>query len=217
VAELPPTRGAAYEVPEELEELPEDAIILLRSSPHHSAPDQSVPERSPIELLSPAVEDDDEIIELGEDAIVGEGRGAHRPQPRTPVVQSQASIVINARNAGDSPYPRGEKTVVIRDRRMLDGSVRRTQALKPEQRGRERALYFSAGIVAALLGTGVVAWLSSEARDAAGSRQSESPTIGRESSTRQAAPSESERESRTRAEGTPRVSIDELPVADQQR
>jgi hypothetical protein len=215
VAELPSRRGAGHEAPEELEELPDDAIVLLKSSPHNSAPYQSAPEHPLVEQLSPAVDDDDEIIELGNDAIVGEGRAAHRPQPRTPVLQSNASIVINARNLGDSLFPRGEKTIVVRDRRALEGVASRNPQPNLKQRRRERALYFSAGIIAALLGIGFVTWLRAGTKNSAESQRAEALVSGVETRPVRAAPSESP--AQPRLDSTPRVSVDELPVADKHR
>lgn len=225
VADLPLTSRPASgtEHPEELEELPEDAIVMLKSSPYASAPLHGSPEPSGafhsaptnprIPALAPAVED--EIVELGPDVIVGEGLEAHLPQPRTAVVPSQPSIVINARNLADAVSGYGEKTVVVRDRRKIGQYVAAaTHGRNLKQRRRERALFFSAGIVAALLGTGVVAWLSSgwDTENSAGPARE--PVAGTRTITvvapRAAAGSEEE-------SGTPTVSIDELPVSDAQR
>jgi hypothetical protein len=213
VADVPQTRGTGY--PEELEELPEDAIVMLKSSPYASAPFNSAPTNPRIPALAPAVEDD--IVELGQDVIVGEERGAHLPQPRTAVQQSNASVVINARSPSDSLFPQGEKTVVVRDRRKLEqyaAAVQgRNQHEQQKLRRRERVMFFSAGIVAALLGTGVVAWLSAGTDQAGESPPAEVRTIeGRAADVEATTVAPAERATQKR--DTPTVSIDQLPVAD---
>lgn len=211
--------------PEELEELPEDAIEILKSSPYASPPAEraawapaesaafhSAPTNPRIPALAPAVVED-EIVELGQDAIVGEERGAHLPQPRTAVVQSQSSIVINARSPGDSPFSHGEKTVVVRDRRKLEQYAATAPQKQKASRGRERVLYFSAGIVAALLGTGLAAWLRS-ASDAGGEQvEVRVPVVGAPATTADS-PSEGRAEPKA---GPRRVSLEELPVNAEQR
>ncbi len=159
VAASPPTRGpgrppgpASGPGPgpghgfEELEELSDDAIIEqdLGSAPTH--PYQS---RAPFPVA------DEEIVELGADVIVGEEHGAHRPQPRMPVLQEYSSVVIaESHRAGELAYPQGERTIVIRDRRALSTAATREAVI--HQRGRrERVLVFSASIAVAVLGTSV--------------------------------------------------------------
>ena len=143
---LPPSRRPGY-LPEEVEELPDDAILEqdLSSAPAH-----------------------EEIIELGHDAIVGEERGAHRPQPRTPVLQEYSSVVIaeEALEASGAAFPRGDKTVVVRDRRVLQSVADASTRKVGRARRRERALFVSAGLLAAVLGTSLVVWLSSESNSA---------------------------------------------------
>ena len=184
---------------EELEELPDDAIIEqdLRSAPTH--PYQS---RAPFPVA------DEEIVELGEDVIVGEEHGAHPPQPRVPVLQEYSSVVIaESHRAGDLAYLQGERTIVVRDRRALSTAAARTAVI--HQRGRrERVLVLSASIAVAVLGTSVVMWLSSE--HSAEAEQVPAPETAKRVTieAEQAQPEERE---------PPTVSVDELPVVQSKR
>jgi hypothetical protein len=186
-----------------VEELPDDAILEqdLRSAPAH-----------------------EEIIELGHDAIVGEERGAHLPQPRTPVLQEYSSVVIadEALEASGAAFPRRDKTVVVRDRRVLHSVADASRRKIGRARRRERALFVSAGLLAALLGTGVVVWLSSESNSAEDVNQ-ELPADGvepAEPTPAQGTPADSPAQDAP-AEPTaqdeqpppPRLSVDQLPIA----
>jgi hypothetical protein len=200
VPALPPSRRLGYAL-EEVEELPDDAILEqdLRSAPAH-----------------------EEIIELGHDAIVGEERGAHLPQPRTPVLQEYSSVVIadEALEASGAAFPRRDKTVVVRDRRVLQSVAEASRRKLSRARRRERALFVSAGLLAALLGTGVVVWLSSESNSTEDVSQEfpadaveaaePSPAEGTlDEPPEQEAPVEPAAED----EQPPRLSIDQLPIA----
>jgi hypothetical protein len=187
-----------------VEELPDDAILEqdLRSAPAH-----------------------EEIIELGHDAIVGEERGAHLPQPRTPVLQEYSSVVIadEALEAAGAGFPRRDKTVVVRDRRVLQSVADASRRKIDRARRRERALFVSAGLLAALLGTGVVVWLSSDSNGTEDVSQ-EFPADAVEPATpipAQGTPAEPPVQEEAPAEPTaedeqpepPRLSIDQLPIA----
>jgi hypothetical protein len=210
VAASPPTRGPGRAPGlasgpgagpghgfEELEELPDDAIIEqdLQSAPTH--PYQS---RAPFPVA------DEEIVELGEDVIVGEEHGAHPPQPRVPVLQEYSSVVIaESHRVGDLAYLQGERTIVVRDRRALSTAATHTARIR--QRGRrERVLVLSASIAVAVLGTSVVMWLSSGHSAEA---EQVPATAKREAiEAEQAQPEERE---------PPTVSVDELPAVQSQR
>ncbi len=202
MAASPPTPAPGLE---ELEELPDDAIIEqeLRSAPTH--PYQS---RAPLPVA------DEEIVELGPDVIVGEEHGAHRPQPRMPVLQEYSSVVIaESHRAPDSPYPQGERTIVVRDRRALATAAARAAAV--QQRGRrERVLVFSASIAVAVVGTSVAMWLSS-GPSSAEAEQLPLPVTAKRV-TVEAQQAEPEEQAPKRGE-PPTVSIDELPVVHSQR
>jgi hypothetical protein len=193
---LAPGPGHGFE---ELEELSDDAIIEqdLGSAPTH--PYQS---RAPFPVA------DEDVVELGQEAIVGEEHGAHRPQPRMPVLQEYSSVVIaESRGAGDVAYPQGERTIVVRDRRALATAAARAAVI--HQRGRrERVLVLSASIAVAVLGTSVVMWLSSghssEAEQVPAPATAKRVTIDAE----QAEPEERE---------PPTVSVDQLPVVQSKR
>jgi hypothetical protein len=202
VPALPPSRRPGY-APEEVEELPDDAILEqdLRSAPAH-----------------------EEIIELGHDAIVGEERGAHLPQPRTPVLQEYSSVVIadEALEASGAAFPRSDKTVVVRDRRVLQSVADASRRKISQARRRERALFVSAGLLAALLGTGVVVWLSSESNSTEDMSQEfpedavepAEPIPAQDTSAEapeQQAPVEPAAEEEQPE--PPRLSIDQLPIA----
>jgi len=189
---------------EELEELPDDAIIEqdLRSAPTH-----------PYQSRAPFSVPDEEIVELGQDVIVGEEHGAHRPQPRMPVLQEYSSVVIAESHRGDAAYPQGERTIVVRDRRALATAA--AQAAVLHRRGRrERALVLSASIAVAVLGTSVVMWLSSgptpEAEHEA-PRSSPATRITIEAEQAESEPNTPE------PEEPPTVSVDQLPVVHSQR
>lgn len=183
--------------------MPDDAIIEedLRSAPTH--PYQS---RAPFPVA------DEEIVELGADVIVGEEHGAHRPQPRMPVLQEYSSVVIaESHRAGDAAYPQGERTIVVRDRRALANAAAR--ATQIHRRGRrDRALVLSASIAVAVLGTSVAVWLSSghgEAEPVAAPAAAKRVTI-------EAEQAEPEEQAPARGE-PPTVSVDQLPVVQSQR
>jgi hypothetical protein len=186
-----------------VEELPDDAILEqdLRSAPAH-----------------------EEIIELGHDAIVGEERGAHRPQPRTPVLQEYSSVVIadEALQASGAAFPRSDKTVVVRDRRVLQSVADASRRKIGQARRRERVLFVSAGLLAAVLGTGVVVWLSSESSSGEDVSQ-EFPADAvepAEPSPRQGTladppeqPAPAEPQTEDEPPEPPRLSVDQLPIA----
>ncbi|MDQ2645706.1 MAG: hypothetical protein M3020_17960 [Myxococcota bacterium] len=202
MAASPPTPAPGIE---ELEELPDDAIIEqdLRSAPTH--PYQS---RAPFPVA------DEEIVELGPDVIVGEEHGAHRPQPRMPVLQEYSSVVIAESHRGsDSAYPQGERTIVVRDRRALANAAPRTAVV--QQRGRrERVLVLSASVAVAVVGTSLAMWLSS-GTSSAETEQLAAPVTAKRV-TIQAEQAEPEEPASARGE-PPTVSIDELPVVHSQR
>lgn len=191
---LPPPRGRGF-APEEIEELPDDAILEqdLKSAPVH-----------------------EEIVELGDDAIVGEVRGAHLPQPRTTVLQEYSSVVIadEARAVSGARRLVSDQTVVVRDRRQLMPDPRLVARRSQQDRRRERVLFVSASVLAAVLGTGLMLWLSGKwegeepsatGDPGSGSTVSPSPSQSAHSPGNQPASEESA--------DLPRLSIDELPIA----
>ena len=202
MAASPPTPASGFE---ELEELPDDAIIEqdLRSAPTH-----------PYQSRAPFAVPDDEIIELGQEAIVGEEHGAHRPQPRVPVLQEYSSVVIaDSHRTGDSAYPQGERTIVVRDRRALAAAS--AQAATLHRRGRrERALVLSASIAVAVVGTSVLMWLSSGHEDV--EADPFTPPAEAKRVTIEAVQAGPEEAAPARGE-TPTVSVDQLPVVQSQR
>jgi hypothetical protein len=233
VAALPPTRGSGFEALDEFEEL---SYEDLRSAPLHSAPLHSAPTEEPLhdaafeaELsgedfqtspmhAAPAPPDapvdfaapDEEIVELGQDVIVGEEREAHRPQPRTKVLESYASIVIaESQDPGETPFPSGEKTVVVRDRRALVDPRRFVKAKAQPSKRREQLLFVSASVLAAVLGMVLVAWLTGEP-------QADDEPV--EALMKEASPSKAAEPTTARGERapvaseTPEVKLEELPI-----
>ena len=216
---LPPSRGPGRALPDEVEELPDDAIL---EQDLRSAPTQSEPTRPRGVFL------EEEIIELGQDAIVAEERSAHRPQPRTPVLQEYSSVVIAEEAleaAGHAPRV-SDKTVVVRDRRPLASTPRIVEREVGRARRRERALFVSAGLLAALLGTGLVVWLSSGSDKVepsetlpAASAEASPESAAKRVTPPEAEPSEAAPERDEPAEETPenadppRLSVDQLPLA----
>ena len=183
---------------EELEKLPDDAIIEqdLKSAPARFYQPPAANSRP-----------EEEIVELGPDVIVGEEHGAHRPQPRMPVLQEYSSVVIaEAYRTGD-PNPQGERTIVVRDRRALQTNPARAAAF-PQRGRRDRALVFSASIALAVVGTSFLMWLSSD-------RSSEEP-VEAAPATAKRVTIEAERAESEQPE-PPTVSVEELPIVHSQR
>jgi len=115
-------------------------------------------------------EHEDEIEELGDEAIIAQQTAAHALQPRANVSEEARSVVITEHpERRDTQPPRkssAEATLVIRDRRALDEmrqKIVRRQKQK-EAHGR-RALYLwgALGLAAFVLG-GIVAFLATESQ-----------------------------------------------------
>ncbi len=144
------------------------------------------PTRSQLkERDSAALDDLDDLEELGDDAIIAQQTEAHAPKPRANVADEARSVVITDHPLRrDTQPPRrsqprstGEATLVIRDRRALDEirkSIIEGQARK--KRGGHRALYTwgALGLAAFVLG-GLVAFL---ATDGSGSGDAEPAPAG---------------------------------------
>ena len=118
-------------------------------------------------------DDLEELEELGDDAIIAQQQGAHAPQPRTQVTEEARSVVISepapalpaSRPAPAVTRPRGEPTLIIRDRRALDEMRRQIADRQRRKKSGRRSLYLwgLVGIVAFVLG-GVVAFLATDSR-----------------------------------------------------
>jgi hypothetical protein len=115
------------------------------------------------------LEELEELEELGDDAIIAQQQGAHAPQPRANVSEESRSIVISeppvARPAQAPVRPRGEPTLIIRDRRALDDMRRQIIERQRRKKNSRRSLYVWGviGVVAFVLG-GIVAFLATDTR-----------------------------------------------------
>ncbi len=112
-----------------------------------------------------------ELEELGAEAIIAQQTGAHLPQRRVQVAEEQRSVVIaepSAEQPAAAPalkpfrHERGEKTIVIRDRRELD-AARQKLVARQKRPPRTRALFYTLLAVAIVAGVavgvfGVAAW-----------------------------------------------------------
>jgi hypothetical protein len=194
-----------------LEELPDDAIIEqdLRSAPTH-------PYQSRAPFVAPS--SDDEIVELGQDVIVGEEIAAHRPQPRVPLRHEHSSVVISEphqlQDLEDAVHHSTERTIVVRDRRALSATVVRPSLPHrlPHRPGRhDRALVISASIALGVVVTSLVMWLSSN-RSEESEELAVPPVEGRgHLDAERSQPGEPE----PGHGGPPAVSVEELPVVRQ--
>ena len=109
----------------------------------------------------------DGLEELGDDVIIAQETAAHAPAPRARVTTDHPTVVISEPPGRRHPSTlpparrseRGEKTVVIRDRRKLE-SLRRSVSKRPRRRFRflpeARTLYLLAAAVALSLVAGTV-------------------------------------------------------------
>jgi len=116
----------------------------------------------------------DDLEELGDDAIIAQQTAAHVPRPRANVSEEARSVVIteHPRHRDTQPpsglprmpaAPRGEATLIIRDRRALDELRKDILLRQLKKRKGNRALYLwgALGLVAFLLG-GIVAFLATD-------------------------------------------------------
>ncbi len=116
---------------------------------------------------------EDELEELGDDAIIAQQAQVHAPQPRAQVEDEKRSIVISDKPPPKEPSVpppaasryrsgRGEATVVIRDRRKLEDMRQQILARQHEhQRRKDKRIYVWAGAaLAAFLLGGVVALMA---------------------------------------------------------
>jgi len=175
-----------------------------------------VPPHSSGGLPPPENDELDHLEELGDDAIIAQQQAPHAPKPRVHVTEEARSIVISEPPPRAAPHggagaasgkrkARGDKTVVIRDRRQLD-ELRREMAKRSALGAKKSAskgvlVWACLGVAAFLLG-GLVALLATQ------ERQDQRPAKAAPSAAPQAAPAR-------KPEAAPRaVSIDELPVED---
>ena len=122
----------------------------------------------------------DELEELGDDAIIAQQTEAHAPRPRANISEESRSVVISdhpqrqdTRPPSRMPLgsglsaPRGEATVIIRDRRALDQLRKEVLARQTRKRRGNRPLYLwgALGVLAFLLGC-IVAFLATDSHSA---------------------------------------------------
>lgn len=113
---------------------------------------------------------DDELEELGEEAIIAQEQRAHVPAPRRAVKEETRSVVISDVPPPASGYRRtgrysgrNDATVVIRDRRRVDAMRQALlESYRPAPAGRNWLLWVSAAFAAFAIG-GVVAAIASRA------------------------------------------------------
>ncbi|MEP7051373.1 MAG: hypothetical protein ABJB12_13520 [Pseudomonadota bacterium] len=116
----------------------------------------------------------EDLEELGDDAIIAQQTEAHAPRPRTNVSEESRSVVITdqpRRHDTQPPsgmprapsVPRGEATLIIRDRRALDELRKEIVArqLKKRRGSRNAYLWGALGLIAFVLG-GIVAFLATD-------------------------------------------------------
>jgi len=115
-----------------------------------------------------AIDDLDDLEELGDEAIISQQTAAHAPQPRANVSEEARSVVITEHPPDLQPGPKAssEATLVIRDRRALDEMRQKLLQRQQENRANRRnALYLwsALGLAAFILG-GIVAFLATDTR-----------------------------------------------------
>ncbi len=124
---------------------------------------------------------DEELEELGDEAIIAQESAVHAPQPRTNVTTDHPSVVIadaEHRRAVHRPTVRrprreaSEQTVVIRDRRQIDKmrkAISERQQLKHKPRVFEpKTLYLlvAAAVASLVVGTLIAALVDSNQESA---------------------------------------------------
>lgn len=159
-----------------------------------------------------------ELEELGAEAIVAQQTSAHLPQPRAQVTEEQRSVVIAEQPvAAAKPYrnDRGEKTIVIRDRRELD--LARQKLVERQRRTpRARGVFYAVLALAVVAGIavgifGVAAWRGTTPRFMG------ALPLGGQRATASTPPASSAHIA-PKDEPAPRaVRVDELPVERKQR
>ncbi|MEI9954617.1 MAG: hypothetical protein WDO74_38015 [Pseudomonadota bacterium] len=180
------------------------------------------PARFPAHERQPG-DSEEELEELGDEAIISQQTAPHAPKPRANVSEESRSVVITEhpeRRDSDSPRKAAPKssaeaTLVIRDRRALDEMRQKIVRRQQQKKARARnALYLwgALGLAAFVLG-GVVAFLATDTHPESQTADNQTPATRGEApvalpSTLAAKPALNS----SAASPPPAVRLDDLPV-----